>query len=578
MAKNAKAEKAISNDKVSFLSSITFKIMLLVAVALLITTVAITVSIVNSSKKIIQENVQNHIEYMAEAERNLLNVDVSKALLTGKPIGYDFYNEILGEVKVEGMPGSYAYIVSPTGDMAFHPTKDKVGQPVENEVVKGLVEQISNDQVPEDGFARYYYKKAWKYAGYAITDNNYILVVTADEEEALGEMNTVTRNAIIFAAIIFIACLVVSYIVAKVITKPILMITDIIKSTAEFDFRHNNASDILVKRKDESGLMARAVGNMRRALRDIVGSIGSASDSITNNVNQLQDVTNIVNSMCTDNSATTQQLAAGMQETAATTESIYANIGYMQTGAKDIMELTEAGDKTSNEVMERANNLKEKTLEATRRTQETYDSVKSRSAAAIEESKAVSKINELTDTIMSISSQTSLLALNASIEAARAGEAGRGFAVVATEIGNLADQTSRAVGDINGIVGEVNTAVAGMTGCLEETTAFLENTVLTDYTGFAEVSEQYSEDANKFKESMNDVRDSIVNLADSISKISDALSGINATVGESTLGVTDIAGKTTDMVSRTSETNDLVYESLSCVEQLRNIVDEFTMD
>ena len=559
------------SNKISFFHSISFKIMALVAVCITVTVTICTLILVNNSKSEITGVTKDYMLYIAKSNKEALN----KA---GGQTSAIMLETIIGDVKIDGVESSYGYLVSPDGDMLYHPTKEKIGSKVENAVVSGLVSQISAGQMPKDDVVTYEYKGANKLASYVITNSKQIFVVTADEDDVLAPMNKVTRNGIIVAIVMIIVSIAAAYVVSKLITKPIGDLTEILEQTAEFDFRHNPKSKKLCARNDENGVMARAVASMRNSLRRMVASIEEASFKINGNVDQLQDVTNVVNAMCTDNSATTEELAAGMQETAATTESIYANIGYMKTGAQDIEALSEAGDALSKEVMERAAALRDKTLSATSQTREKYESVKKRSDAAIEDSKAVDKINVLTESIMAISSQTSLLALNASIEAARAGEAGKGFAVVATEIGNLANQTSTAVTDINDIVGEVNKAVSNMSGCLTETGTFLEETVLKDYAEFAEVSEQYNDDAVKFQESMNDVRESIVNLNDSIAKISDAMSGITSTVGESTVGVTDIAEKTTDMVSRTSETSGLVEESKNCVGQLQDIVNEFRMN
>ncbi len=556
---------------VSFIHSISLKVALL-SIGIVILSIIGSISSTNIKMERIMDQVySSYILSMAEMEAVVVNNLPEWA-------DEELYRNVLGEIKMEGIESAYAYLVAEDGTMLYHPSADKIGEPVENEQVLNVVAMLKSGQMPENDVVLYDYHGSMKYAAYAMTADRQIVVVSADYDEVTAPVKDLILSMVLTALSSLVLCAIIGYLVSGFICKPIKKLTEIIDRTAELDFRPNEYTAKLIRRKDETGEMARAVETMQQNLRNIVVEVQEAGNQITSNIDGLHQMTTTVDSMCADNSATSQELAAGMEETAATTETINENVSTIKKGAEDINAMAEDGARTSEEVMERAIDLRERTMDASAKTMDMYNNVKVRAEQAIEGSKAVEKINELSGTIMEISSQTGLLALNASIEAARAGEAGRGFAVVATEIGSLADQTSKAIADIGSIVKEVNVAVSNMAACLEDTKGFLENTVLTEYKGFEEVSEQYKEDADVFKTSMEAVKEAMGGLAESIETIASALDGINDTVGESALGVTDIAAKTSNMVEKTGTTQEMVTQCYECIEDLRRIVARFVLE
>ena len=564
--------KEEKREKINILHSISAYVCWLVFAIIILTMIGLLACMIPRTRQISTETNGKYFLSLAEVSAQTLD-EMQKEGNDENTADEKF----LAGVQIEHVPSAYVYLVDTDGTMLYHPTADKIGKPVENSVVADVVEQLKAGKVPANDVVFYDYNGSKKYAAYALTAENRIVVLSADQSDVLGAYNSMYIAMFREILISLVFCMGLGLMVSHLICKPIRKLTEVITQTANLDFRSNPDAQKLRKKKDEIGIMARAIHNMRKNLRDMVANIEEASEQLTASINHLQEVTGVVDGMCSDNSATTQELAAGMEETAASTETINGHISSIKSGADEITKLAEEGTSASDEIMKRAQVLQDKTMAASEKTQKMYEDVKDKSDKAIEESKAVEKINELTGTIMSISSQTSLLALNASIEAARAGEAGKGFAVVATEIGSLASQTSQAVTDINSIVQEVNEAVGNMSECLTETTAFLEDTVLQEYNEFKDVSVQYHQDASVFKESMSGVKEAIDSLGQAVNFIVDSVSGINETIHESTIGVTDIAQKTSDMVEKSAESFDTVKECRSSVDKLHEMMDRFTI-
>ncbi|WP_051650748.1 methyl-accepting chemotaxis protein [Lachnoclostridium phytofermentans] len=547
-----------------------------IGVVLIITAIASIFNLLTafpSFEKAIDEKTKTSMMDITGAYGHLLQneMDTKDQALT-----YEDYMTLLHDTSLEGIPSSYAYVVDKAGIMLYHPTEDKVGAEVENSVVKGIVEQIKQGVIPENNTITYEFQGVMKYAGYYISDtDNFILVLTADESEVMLPMEQFNRKMINGNIFILIIAIIVGIIIAYILAKPTLIITEAVNRISELNFTEDDRQKKLDTHRDEFGDMSRAIGKMRENIIAMINSLTNTSNRIGSNAEELTRYANEVNENSSDNSATAEELAAGMEETSATTESINANIVYIEDNTKEISHLTEEGKSMAQEIMQRAEELHSNTEHASDLTKQMYEEVRVRTTTAIEKSKSVERIQTLSKAIMEIASQTSLLSLNASIEAARAGESGRGFAVVATEIGNLANQSTRTVKDITDIVEEVQDAVNNMADCLSKTLDFLENTVLNDYTGFRNVSTQYSDDALKFNDSMSIINTSIDGLQTTIKDIAEAINGINDTVSEAATGVTDIAQKTSNTVELTGKTSEKVSETLEHAKDLQKIVEQF---
>ena len=385
------------------------------------------------------------------------------------------------------------------------------------------------------------------------------------------------RSIKIFLGII-LAGLIIGVAAARIISKniadPLEESVGLLNAVADGDLTQDLPPE-LADRRDEVGEMVASLEKMQQALRTFLKDVHEEAERSVAMVHEVQELVGALNDGAQDMSAVTEEMAAGMEETAASTSNLENLSDQISASVKSNADEAEKSEAYTNEVAERASKLKQDMDASSKKAYDVYHQTKDSVEDAIEAAKVVDNITLLTKDITDIAEQTNLLALNAAIEAARAGEAGRGFSVVADEVRKLAEQSQQTAEKIQSLTGRVTSSVSDLSEGANGLLQFMEQNVAKDYEAITKTADQYRADADYLRDFARKSNEASQGISGDVDTMNNAMTQIAKATQEEAQGNTQVAEKVTEVADKANQILEKVRESQEGAEKLKEQVAKF---
>lgn len=406
-----------------------------------------------------------------------------------------------------------------------------------------------------------------------------------DAKKSSQEAKTTLQKGYMSAlatSIVSITICVAAFLFAAVVVQR-KIISPIVKSKKEIDDIINDIDErkgdltkrITVQSDDEISALGMGINAFIERLQGILGMVSGSSENMDKIAGEVSERVHRSNNSVSDLSSLTEELAATMTQIGSDTARINDNAASVN---QDVIVIADRSSEINNysvEMKEHAEKMEKMAQTNMDVTKEKVELILSELNKAIEDSKSIDKINDLTGDILNIAQQTNLLALNASIEAARAGEVGRGFAVVAHEIGDLADASRNTASHIQEINTVIVEAVHSLAGHSQDLIEYLNESIMEDFSTFVKAGTEYHDNATYIEEAMGEFNKKTETLKDTVEQIATAIDSISNAIDEGAQGVNGTADSVQDLAADIEIISNEMNENQAIAEDLKKETEIF---
>ena len=394
--------------------------------------------------------------------------------------------------------------------------------------------------------------------GYMLEPNtNWTIAIFIDYASVISPYNKGLNTGMLILIIAIVLVVVFGYLFAQSLAKPIVRVKEFASTLASGDF---TTDPLAIKRNDELGDMSDSLNDMFSNNASVIRNIGKGSSQVSSSSTELADTSQTLLDRFEEVANSMEKVNDAMTSTGAATEEVSASANEVNESVERLAEETRITKEEVVAITKKAANIEKEGRESSEYAISVAEQRGKELEEAAEAAKIVSKIGTMADSIADIADQINLLSLNASIEAARAGEHGRGFAVVAGEINTLADQTKKAVEQIQGTVSMIQDAFGQLQQSSMDLLSFMRETVAPDYEKFITIGQEYGQDAKKFGELAD-------NISDMVKYISESMEQVNAAVAE-------IAESATNTATSSAEVTDTVTAAAEMMERMNGMASD----